>query len=571
MAGIKFNYYKNQVTEFVSDLSNNLLLKEQGISFGELLKEHPKLNMAFVGQYNAGKSSLIKALTGIDVPIGSGVTTEHVQKYDYKDIAIWDTPGIKAGKRQQHDETSFAAMDQSDLLIYVITSELFDDVVGAAFRDLCFSKGREKEILLVVNKSQSDGGAVEAKLSSIAQVLEPRIPEDFPIVFVDAESYLDALDEVDLEDKQELITLSNFHGFIEAIDSFTQEQGLLGIVTTPLSLIHTQLTSLLTKLSAEDPNQEILVELLYKKLRILRCSEKQLRDSCLVELGLLETEIFKIGDDIAQSIDENVSEDEFLQEQDRAKDKVTKKIQSTQKQIETDVDTALSDLESNLNELNLSPLAESFKATLDDHFKVTERFKESTNVNFESQEIGNAHKASVKSQTTLKSAEKGLGWLSKLAVNEAAKKGVRAASGSYLHKTVLEVGRFFGTKFKPHQAIKVADGLGKAAKVTAPLMAFLSVGVQINDDLQQEKRVKALLSARRNVRKNYREILVSVRGDFSNRLNELVEFCYKQEIDNVESAILDIQAASTINAKARDEVQILLARLTDLREELVCC
>ena len=202
MEELKFNQAKQMVSAFIADLSKRNKLTELDLSFPNQDEyQNSKLNIAFVGQYSSGKSSLIKGLTGLDdIPIGSGVTTDQVTKYDYKDLVVWDTPGILAGEREQHDEASFAAMDQADLLFYVVTNELFDDVVGAAFRDLCFTKGREKEILLVVNKSQRDSGTVETKLNGIAEVLEPRIPEDFPIVFVDAESYFESLKEEDEED-----------------------------------------------------------------------------------------------------------------------------------------------------------------------------------------------------------------------------------------------------------------------------------------------------------------------------------------------------------------------------------
>ena len=40
------------------------------------------LNLVFAGQYSAGKSSLIKMLTGIEnIKIGSGVTTDAVTQY----------------------------------------------------------------------------------------------------------------------------------------------------------------------------------------------------------------------------------------------------------------------------------------------------------------------------------------------------------------------------------------------------------------------------------------------------------------------------------------------------------
>lgn len=571
MEELKFNQAKQMVSAFIADLSKRNKLTELGLSFPNQDEyQNSKLNIAFVGQYSSGKSSLIKGLTGLDdIPIGSGVTTDQVTKYDYKDLVVWDTPGILAGEREQHDEASFAAMDQADLLVYVITNELFDDVVGAAFRDLCFTKGREKEILLVVNKSQRDSGTVETKLNGIAEVLEPRIPEDFPIVFVDAESYFESLKEEDEEDRAELMALSNFSGFIEAIDKFSQERGLLGKVTTPLAAIHTQLEELLGKLAAEDPTQEALVELLQQKKRILKYSQKQLQEQFDGNLAEMEQNILLIGDELAESVDDGLNEADFKQIQLRSADDVLAKVKQTQLKLEKIVDSALSTLESDLQELDTSPLAESLKAALSDHFQASDQLNANAVIDIETHNIGDKYESSVKTQQTLKSAEKGFSWLSNQAINKTAKEGMKAASGSNLHKAVLEIGHFFGAKFKPYQAINIAEKLGSAAKFIGPVMALIGVIVQINDDIQQEKRAADLIAARRDIRKNYREIFLELKIEFVKRMDELSTSCYTTEIRHVSEALQDLQSTSEANIEQRQQIEKAISELNNLRDRLV--
>lgn len=573
MEELKFNQAKQMVSAFIADLSKRNKLTELGLRFPNQDEyQNSKLNIAFVGQYSSGKSSLIKGLTGLDdIPIGSGVTTDQVTKYDYKDLVVWDTPGILAGEREQHDEASFAAMDQADLLVYVITNELFDDVVGAAFRDLCFTKGREKEILLVVNKSQRDSGTVETKLNGIAEVLEPRIPEDFPIVFVDAESYFESLKEEDEEDRAELMALSNFSGFIEAIDKFSQERGLLGKVTTPLAAIHTQLEELLGKLAAEDPTQEALVELLQQKMRILKSSQKQLQEQFDGNLAEMEQNILLIGDELAESVDDDLNEADFKQIQLRSEDDVLAQVKQTQLKLEKIVDSALSTLESDLQELDTSPLAESLKAALSDHFQATDQLNANADIyiDIETHNIGDKYESSVKTQQALKSAEKGFSWLSNQAINKTAKEGMKAASGSNLHKAVLEVGHFFGAKFKPYQAINIAEKIGSAAKFIGPVMALIGVIVQINDDIQQEKRAADRLAARRDIRKNYREIFLELKNEFVKRMDELLTSFYTTEIHHVSEALQDLRSTSEANIEQRQQIEKAISELNNLRDILV--
>ncbi|WP_135458990.1 MULTISPECIES: GTPase domain-containing protein [Vibrio] len=571
MEELKFNQAKQMVSAFIADLSKRNKLTELDLSFPNQDEyQNSKLNIAFVGQYSSGKSSLIKGLTGLDdIPIGSGVTTDQVTKYDYKDLVVWDTPGILAGEREQHDEASFAAMDQADLLVYVITNELFDDVVGAAFRDLCFTKGREKEILLVVNKSQRDSGTVETKLNGIAEVLEPRIPEDFPIVFVDAESYFESLKEEDEEDRAELMALSNFSGFIEAIDKFSQERGLLGKVTTPLAAIHTQLEELLGKLAAEDPTQEALVELLQQKMRILKSSQKQLQEQFDGNLAEMEQNILLIGDELAESVDDGLNEADFKQIQQRSAGDVLAQVKQTQLKLEKIVDSALSTLESDLQELDTSPLAESLKAALSDHFQATHQLNANADIDIETHNIGDKYESSVKTQQTLKSAEKGFSWLSNQAINKTAKEGMKAASGSNLHKAVLEVGHFFGAKFKPYQAINIAEKIGSAAKFIGPVMALIGVIVQINDDIHQEKRAADLIAARRDIRKNYREIFLELKIEFVKRMDELSTSFYTTEIRHVSEALQDLQSTSEANIEQRQQIEKAISELNNVRDRFV--
>ena len=62
--------------------------------------DRKKLKIAFVGQYNAGKSTIISALTGNKhIKIHTNIATDEVAEDKWHDIILMDTPGILAGKR----------------------------------------------------------------------------------------------------------------------------------------------------------------------------------------------------------------------------------------------------------------------------------------------------------------------------------------------------------------------------------------------------------------------------------------------------------------------------------------
>ncbi len=99
-----------------------------------LLSRVPNMSGPFrlvaTGEYNAGKSSLLKALTGAEIPIHSDVTTSAVHEYPWHHVLLVDTPGVKAGEAL-HDERAEEALRKADLVIFVITVDLFDDATAA--------------------------------------------------------------------------------------------------------------------------------------------------------------------------------------------------------------------------------------------------------------------------------------------------------------------------------------------------------------------------------------------------------------------------------------------------------
>ena len=86
-----------------------------------------KIRLVFAGQYSAGKSSILKMLTGrTDITVGADITTQHTHVYDWNGMEVVDTPGIHTQLRPDHDAISYEAIASADMLVFVITNELFD-------------------------------------------------------------------------------------------------------------------------------------------------------------------------------------------------------------------------------------------------------------------------------------------------------------------------------------------------------------------------------------------------------------------------------------------------------------
>ena len=92
-------------------------------------------SVVFAGQYSGGKSSIIKAMTGRgDIEVGSGVVTQQVHEYDWNGITVVDTPGVHTEIRPDHDAITYKAISDADLLVFVVTNELFDSHLADHFR-----------------------------------------------------------------------------------------------------------------------------------------------------------------------------------------------------------------------------------------------------------------------------------------------------------------------------------------------------------------------------------------------------------------------------------------------------
>lgn len=79
------------------------------------LKSHREqgfFTVAFVGQYSAGKSTIISALTGRwDIHIDADIATDTTASYDWNGIKLIDTPGLFTD-RPKHDEITYEAIDK---------------------------------------------------------------------------------------------------------------------------------------------------------------------------------------------------------------------------------------------------------------------------------------------------------------------------------------------------------------------------------------------------------------------------------------------------------------------------
>lgn len=525
------------------------------------------LNVAFVGQYNAGKSSILKALTGNqEIKIDSNICTDDVAAYKWNHIQVLDTPGIHAG-RSDHDQTTYSAIDKSDLLIFVITNELFDDVIGKHFQQLAFERHKAKEMLLVVNKMSRDSGTENSKLPSLLPVLEPMLPEDFNTTFIDAECYLDAIDEEDEEDKAELLHESNFDSLVKSINSFVEKKGLLGQLTTPLSSMQTAVRNIREAKSVTRPEEKILIELLHRRLAILREGEQRLKSTMNDMLDSTLTKVRECGDELAELISENSTETEIKSKSEEVESRCKGFVDKLSLSYVETVKEHIERVSLELEQLEQSQLAKALNdaiETIASDVNAEQIDSVSSTINFSEYDPA----SNERNKKIVKWAKSGLDFTSNSAkgVNATAQNIGTAAgtSGSVLHNGVKVVGKFFGVKFKPWQAVNIAKNIGNVARYLGPVLSIIGIGLQIYDDVKQEEQRTTMRDARADIRKEFRLIAQNLMRQFEEGISNTVEGVHGELLEKTQLTLNEITEGNIQNNQELSELKNIELELSAL-------
>ncbi len=149
-----------------------------------------RLHIGIFGRRNAGKSSLINAITGQDLAIVSevkGTTTDPVKKamelLPLGPVVLIDTPGLddEGGLGQKRMEKGLQMLRQTDVLLLVIAA---DTMVGDMEQDLLAeAKKRGLPYLIVLNKIDllADPAQIDEKAGEISQALAVDPAEVCPV------------------------------------------------------------------------------------------------------------------------------------------------------------------------------------------------------------------------------------------------------------------------------------------------------------------------------------------------------------------------------------------------------
>lgn len=478
------------------------------------------IKLVFAGQYSAGKSSILRLLTGRDdIAIGAGITTQKAHEYEWNGLNIVDTPGIHTQLRPDHDEISYSAIASADMLVFVITNELFDSHLAKHFRKLAIDSDKAGEMILVVNKMEraSEGNTLSQQSiirEDLRKVLEPYTPEQLKLCFLDAESYLDSLEErkEDPELADELLERSGYKDFIKTLNHFVKEKNISSKLTTKLYKMEDELQKAIHLLEPKSSDKDIaaLEENFMQQRHVLSDARNRLQQEIKDIFTSSASKIRDLGLDSANLI-------VYGCKQDEVEDELQKAIRDANKIIESSQQDALDTLEKRLGEIGRdidlienSDFSKELKIRLSGKFdSLPDNIKEI---------ISNTGRGAQKAgQQVLRNAYKA-----------GSQGGMKLTnfSGSTIHNIVLKAGHSIGYKFKPWQAIKITRGVAIAGQALAVFGVGLSVFMQIKSDQDEEKVRNDLSNNRQNIR-----------SQFNLAANELEDYGKEFIKDNVVSIL----------------------------------
>lgn len=515
------------------------------------LKERIELKIAFVGQYSSGKSTIISALTGNrDIKIDANVATDVVSEYKWNNIVLMDTPGILAGKVEQHDQRTKDALKECDLIVYVLTSQLFDDVIFENFIDLAYTQKLNDKMLIAINKMSMEAGDFDTLrqnyLNSIHSIFKERGYEfNFEVVFIDAADYIEGCTEQD----DDFIQLSNFNSFISTLNSFVADKGLIKKqFDTPVRVLKGHVADI--AVSQVDPNLKIQAEHFSSRIR------KSMRDmerSLALKLNQFESDSISDSMNVSSKIGE-ISEAELKNE-----------VNGLSRQIEDRTTELLTDIEEMVNQ-NYSDLMSEME-----NFGSRESlllFEKNLDARINSPSISLEERKNLEKQKTfLNYLSEGGAKIAQMSGVNSLNGGISQAAGSQAHTMIYNVGKFFGHKFKPWEAVKTASTLGKVAKFGIPVVTTLaSIGLDFYTKNKEEKRAKEIVVAKNQLNADLRSKIKSIRCEIEKNFKLSVITNYKDKLEEVDRMKMEISNSMSKNENIKKALLELDAEYVDFIE-----
>ena len=511
------------------------------------------IKLVFVGQYSAGKSSIIKMISGIETEIGAGITTQESHVYKWNDLEIIDTPGIQTGLRADHDEITYDQISKAALLVFVVTNEGFDSHMGAHFRKLAIDQKRGSNMVLIINKMDRapEGNSANQQQiirDDICKVLAPMTPEQLYTSFISTQSYEEYLTEEDEEIKAELLAESGREELIANLNAFVQSRQVTAKIERPLYTLQEAVRNVSV---TDDINMLNDAEsLLLRKQRILQNGQADAEEEINDLTMECQQDIIELGREAASYLKPGVSEEELEASLNESGRRAEQLVQECLRGIER----------------TFGRLANTIKTEMDTEMA-------STSV----QKIFGRNNMPVSAERTTDLPRESVGFDgaagAELGANltsawNIANTGLKSFAGTAMHEGILSAGKFFGIKFRPWEAVGLAKSAAVFGAVLSVAGVLLAIWGKFKSDEERRQKEQELQEAKEEIKAQYKENANNIYGDIMRNVREKLAESVGKELDSVEDSLCQIAEERQKKEACMAVLEKLSAKIDKLCNEI---
>ena len=521
---------------------------------GQLPEDHASnhdapISLAFAGQYSAGKSTILRVLTGRqDIAAGVGITTEQTLTLDWNGVKVIDTPGIHTAIRPDHDVVTYDAISQADLLVFVITNELFDDHLGSHFRKLAIDREKGHETILVVNKMgrTAEGNTPEARrviVEDLRKPLAPFTPEGLRATFTDAESALEAGEEEEADLAEMLRQQANMEGLVQNLDGLIQDKGLNARHTTVVYTIDQVMQDAMAIEPTGDPDVDSLVMIYNQNMRIIRETRSRLQRAIRNAIDQAATQVIMAGAEYADNFHPSSSQEQLDEANSNIDARIEEIWNSLIQNIQEEFTEAIPAMGNRLDELHESHRFQTTIANLNSRRPGPDTTKMLSMAQTAAARLGELGRRTAMSPTLGSGAS-----------------GLARFSGSQAHQAVLHLGHMIGHSFKPWEAVRMARNIGRASAVLSVLAIALDIGTQVKSDQDEARRDAEAIRGREEIRAQYERSAGSLAAEARSTTDGCIREYLTDPLEEMQ------QHADDLN-QARREQSLYLEQLSEVSRQ----
>jgi hypothetical protein len=448
------------------------------------VKARPKPRMVLTGEFSSGKSKLITALTdrAVEPPSDADIATDEVTPYDWDGaVTLVDTPGVKSGIHT-HDDLAQSAVGDADFILFVVPVGHFEDATRDYLRHLANELQLFGQMIVVLTQAGKQGERCEGIREK--EVLEALGTDtiNLPVAQVDSVFYLRSLEG---GPRAELLReRSGIDGLRSMINSISKDRGELAQLRQPLHLVRQlcdeaqvlfvgdgQSRTALALLSAQ---RSAVSERRYMIEKSLLTAETEFKSACLGDVrAFVDTATSLPADDAEAKRVLAEAEPRLVDALERHAERFSREI------------NALSEMQFDKLSSQLLEIGESNRAQMIGRPDARISVGGPGEVGgIRSGRLGPGRNLpNVDWKRVADQLKNGQQWW-------GAGDGIKNAAGGNGHRIVLDIGHKFGKKFKPWEAVKIADKIGKAAKIGGFAIQVGAAGYEVFKDERDARRAQ---------------------------------------------------------------------------------